>query len=100
MKRLVQFLLFAVWLVGAVTGGLTVQPDDPPTPATAAVADVDRSGLRVQEDRIVMAVHMGENRWRLVAPVPASVASWLRDVVEPTAPARRTPAQDASLIPL
>jgi hypothetical protein len=54
----------------------------------------------VQEDRIVMAVHMGENRWRLVAPVPASVASWLRDVVEPTAPARRTPAQDASLIPL
>lgn len=102
MTRLVHLLLFAAWVVGAVTGGLTVQRSAPcPTEEIRVVSATEWARLTVQADRLVLTVGRGKNQWRAAAPIPAFVHEWLREATDLANEGPRTPpGESAIFIPL
>jgi hypothetical protein len=73
MKRLVQILVAAVWLVGAVAGGLDVRLSTPAPkePSMQLVIDTDHARLGVDRNRVVLAVETPwHSDWRVAAPMP------------------------------
>jgi Na+-transporting methylmalonyl-CoA/oxaloacetate decarboxylase gamma subunit len=73
MKRFVQILVAAIWLVGAVVGGFDVHPSAPvpKEPSMKLVIDTDHARLGVDRDRVVLAVETPwHSDWRVAAPMP------------------------------
>jgi len=73
MKRLVQILLVAIWLVGAAVGGLDAKPPEPASEETSMqlVIDTDHARLGVDRNRVVLAVETPwHSDWRVAAPMP------------------------------
>ena len=73
MKRLVQILVAAIWLAGAVAGGLDVRPSTPAPeePSMKLVIDTDHARLGVDRNRVVLAVETPwQSDWRVAAPMP------------------------------
>lgn len=77
MKRLVQILFIAAWLVGAVAGHLPRQPS-----ASGAedgsmhlLVDTEYARLGADQSQIVLSVELsGHAEWRATAPMPALLA--------------------------
>ncbi len=79
MKRLLHLVLFAAWILGAVTGGVTVGLDAPTTDSEVRVAvKADWARLTVRAEQVVLAVGRGPSSWRAAAPLPTIVTEWLR----------------------
>jgi hypothetical protein len=73
MKRFVQILVAAIWLVGAVVGGFDVHPSAPISeePSMRLVIDTDHARLGVDRSRVVLAVETPwQSRWCVAAPLP------------------------------
>ena len=78
MKRLVQILVAAIWLAGAVAGGLDVRPSTPAPEEQSMhlVIDADHARLGVDRNRVVLAVETPwHSDWRVAAQMPERVAS-------------------------
>jgi hypothetical protein len=101
MTRLTRLLLLAAWIVGAVTGGLTVQPDAPAaTDNVRVVAETSWARLTTQGTRVVLTVGRGDHQWRAAAPLPTALRNGLREAGDTAPGARRAPPESASFIPL
>ncbi len=73
MKRLVQTLVAAIWIVGAVAGGLDVRSSEPvpEEPSMQLVIDTDHARLGVDRTRVVLAVETPwHSEWRVAVPMP------------------------------
>lgn len=73
MKRLVQILVAAIWLAGAVAGGLDVRPSTPAPEEQSMhlVIDADHARLGVDRNRVVLAVETPWNSdWCIATPMP------------------------------
>ena len=93
MKRLVQILVVAIWLVGAAVGGLDAKPPEPDSEETSMqlVIDTDHARLGVDRNRVVLVVETPwHSDWRVAAPMPERVAP-----SSPEDPPRSQPKPDA-----
>jgi hypothetical protein len=73
MKRLVQLLVAAIWLAGAVAGGLDVRLSTPAPEEQSMqlVIDADHARLGIDRNRVVLAVETPwHSDWRVAAPMP------------------------------
>jgi hypothetical protein len=101
MMRLVQLVLFLAWLVGAVTGGLTVAPERPSVTASGrVVATTDWAKLTVQAGQVVLTVGQGERRWRAASPLPSVLRAWFPDTGKSAPESRRMPLGGTPVTPL
>lgn len=98
MKRLIHLLLFTIWLVGAVTGGVSMEPAASGETARF-VSDTAPATLAVYEDQVVLTVNVSaRTRWQLTASAPGFLVDWLRDS---DWPGERPPSQtDTTVVPL
>lgn len=101
MTRLVHLLLFATWVVGAVTGGLTMQPDAPcSTNEIRVVSATEWTQLTIQADHVVLTLGRGMDRWQAAAPIPRVAHEWLREATDAANEHRMSPPESATFIPL
>jgi len=73
MKRLVQILVVAIWVTGAIVGDLDMQPSKPVSeePSMQLVIDTDHAHLGIDRNRVVLAVETPwHSVWRVAAPMP------------------------------
>lgn len=77
MQRLVQLLVVAAWIAGAVVGGLPDQPTaSAPTDESAHVlVDTEYAQLEVNRSRTTLTITTPwQSTWRATAPTPAMIA--------------------------
>lgn len=73
MIRPAKVLVLVVWVVGAVLGGLTVQPSPPPSAdeSWTLLIDTDYMDLGVTRTQAVLVVTTPwQSEWRAAAPLP------------------------------
>ena len=73
VQRLVQFVFLVVWVIGAVTGGLTVQSpaSDRAEEPSHVLMDASHARLSVARERIVLTVGAPRwSEWQLSVPLP------------------------------
>jgi hypothetical protein len=73
MIRPAKVLVLVVWVVGAVLGGLTVQPSPPPSAdeSWTLLVDTDYMDLGVTRTQAVLVVTTPwQSEWRAAAPLP------------------------------
>lgn len=73
MQRLVQFVFLVVWVIGAVTGGLTVQSpaSDRAEEPSHVLMDASHARLSVAREHIVLTVGAPRwSEWWLSVPLP------------------------------
>ena len=69
MQRLVQFVFLAVWVIGAVTGGLTAS--DRAEEPSHVLMDASHARLSVAREHIVLTVGAPRwSEWQLSVPLP------------------------------
>jgi len=80
MKRLVQILVLVTWLIGTATGGFTAHLGPPvESESVHVVAESDLGRVAVRAKQIVLAVQVPPiAHWRVSAPAPSFLRSWLR----------------------
>lgn len=101
MIRLIRLFVLAAWLVGAVIGGGTVQPEArDATGDDRIVAVSDWAKFTVQTDQVVLAVGTEAPRWRTAVPLPPVLQHWLGGTDEPARDTRRTSVQWPPVTPL
>jgi len=77
MTHLSQFLLVAIWMVGAVVWGLPSESSTSPpeTESYQWLIDTDRVRLGLDRSRVVLMIETsGPSDWRVSASVPAQLA--------------------------
>ena len=73
MQHLVQFVFLVVWVIGAVTGGLTVQSpaSDRAEEPSHVLMDASHARLSVAREHIVLTVGAPRwSEWQLSVPLP------------------------------
>jgi len=75
MIRPVKVLVLAAWIVGAVLGGLTVQPSPIPSAdeSWTLLVDTDYMDLGVTRTQAILVVTTPwQSEWRAAAPLPST----------------------------
>ena len=86
MQRLVQFVFLMVWVIGAVTGGLTVQSPaaDRAEEPSHVLMDASHARLSVAREHIVLTVGAPRwSEWQLSVPLPEPFLSRCSEEASP-----------------
>lgn len=99
MKRLVQILFVAIWIVGTVVGGLDVWSSGPALEEGSLhlLVDTDHARLGANRSHVVLTIKSPwRSWWRVTAPIPEILAP---DRSEKPPPSHAEAAAPSSALP-